>query len=59
MCVNFIHPVIDNQIRYHSTVDRVLARVALINLYRKVSVCVARIQIVIGHELGVLAGRLL
>ena len=59
MCVDFIHPVIDNQIRYHSTVDRVLARVVLINLYRKISVCIARIQIVVGHEFGVLIGRLL
>ena len=33
LCIDFIHSVIDNQIRYHSTVDRVLARVVLINLY--------------------------
>ena len=57
--VDFIHPVIDNQICYHSTVDRVPARAALINLHRKISVCVARIQIEVRHELGVLVGRLL
>ena len=59
LCVDFIHPVIDNQVRYHSTVDGVLTRVVLINLYRKISVCIARIQIVVRHELSVLAGPLL
>ena len=57
LCVNFIHPVIDNQIRYHPTVDGVLARVVLINLYRYISVCIARIQVVVRHELGILVDR--
>ena len=50
-------PEIDNQAAYQSTIDGILIRIALVDLHRYVSVCIARIHIAARHKLAILIDR--